>query len=110
MDVLTWFICAIALIGFMTYQRASLSTFTLSFTVLMIIGTFLNIISFFSWLLFAILVLPLNLTDFRKKYISQPLLTAFQKIMPEMSSTEKEALDAGTTWFEAELFRGCPDW
>ncbi|MDP5190317.1 acyl-CoA dehydrogenase FadE, partial [Rheinheimera baltica] len=32
------------------------------------------------------------------------------KIMPEMSSTEKEAIDAGTTWWEADLFRGNPDW
>ncbi len=30
--------------------------------------------------------------------------------MPEMSRTEQEALDAGTTWFEADLFRGNPDW
>ena len=30
--------------------------------------------------------------------------------MPEMSNTEQEAIDAGTTWFEAELFRGTPDW
>tara|TARA_R110000787_G_scaffold243455_4_gene349471 strand:+ start:12604 stop:14781 length:2178 start_codon:yes stop_codon:yes gene_type:complete len=30
--------------------------------------------------------------------------------MPEMSKTEQEAIDAGTTWFEAELFRGTPDW
>ena len=30
--------------------------------------------------------------------------------MPQMSKTEQEAIDAGTTWFEAELFRGSPDW
>ena len=34
----------------------------------------------------------------------------FRGIMPEMSKTEQEAIDAGTTWFEAELFRGTPDW
>jgi Acyl-CoA dehydrogenases len=27
-----------------------------------------------------------------------------------MSSTEREALDAGDTWWETELFRGRPDW
>ena len=27
-----------------------------------------------------------------------------------MSQTEKEAIDAGTTWFESDLFRGTPDW
>jgi len=109
-DYLTWILIAIALCGFMAYSRASLSTFTIAFTLLMILGTFFQIISFFSWLLFAIIALPLNIDDVRKQYISNPLLTMFRGIMPEMSKTEQEAIDAGTTWFEAELFRGTPDW
>ena len=65
---------------------------------------------FFSWILFAVIVIPLNVADIRKQYITKPLLTIFKGIMPEMSNTEQEAIDAGTTWFEAELFRGTPDW
>jgi acyl-CoA dehydrogenase len=76
----------------------------------MIVGTFFNVIGFFSWLIFAIITIPLNIADIRKQYISNPLLTMFRGIMPEMSKTEQEAIDAGTTWFEAELFRGTPDW
>ncbi|MDO6428414.1 acyl-CoA dehydrogenase FadE [Thalassotalea sp. 1_MG-2023] len=110
MELLTWFICAIALTGFMAYNRASLSTYTLSFAILMVLGTVFQVVSFFGWLLFVIIALPFNIRDFRKTYISKPLLTMFQKIMPEMSRTEKEAIDAGTTWFEADLFRGNPDW
>ncbi|MDT0602240.1 acyl-CoA dehydrogenase FadE [Thalassotalea castellviae] len=110
MELFTWLVCAIALIVFMTYNRASLTTFSVSFAALMVIGSFFNVISFWGWLIFAILILPFNIADVRKKYLSQPLLSAFQKIMPEMSDTEKEAIDAGTTWFEAELFRGSPDW
>lgn len=94
----------------MAYHRASLSTYTLSFAALMALGSFLGTISFFGWLLFAILAVPLNISEIRKQYISQPLLSIFKGIMPEMSVTEKEAIDAGTTWFEAELFRGSPDW
>ena len=110
MDYLTWILIAIALCGFMAYSRASLSTFTIAFTILMIVGTFFNVIGFFSWLIFAIITIPLNIADIRKQYISSPLLTMFRGIMPEMSKTEQEAIDAGTTWFEAELFRGTPDW
>lgn len=110
MDYLTWILIAIALCGFMAYSRASLSTFTIAFTLLMIVGTFFDILSFFSWLIFAIIAIPLNIADIRKQYISNPLLTMFRGIMPEMSKTEQEAIDAGTTWFEAELFRGTPDW
>ncbi len=110
MDYLTWALIATALCGFMAYSRASLASFTVSLTILMAIGTFFNVISFFAWILFAVIVIPLNVADIRKQYITKPLLNIFKGIMPEMSKTEQEAIDAGTTWFEAELFRGTPDW
>jgi acyl-CoA dehydrogenase len=46
----------------------------------------------------------------RKKYISEPLLNKFRKVMPSMSTTEREALDAGTVWWDGDLFSGKPDW
>ncbi|XPF95612.1 acyl-CoA dehydrogenase FadE [Colwellia sp. RE-S-Sl-9] len=110
MEFFTWIIIAISLCIFMAYNRASLSTFTLSFATLMAIGTFADIVTFIGWFLFAIVALPLNLAQVRKEYISAPLLKIFKGIMPEMSQTEQEAIDAGTTWFEAELFKGKPDW
>lgn len=109
-EIFTWYLSAIALITYSAYNRVSFSTFAILFTSLMAIGTFFHVISFFGWLLYAIVILPFTLNDFRKKHISLPLLNMFKKIMPEMSDTEKEAIDAGTTWFEAELFRGSPDW
>jgi acyl-CoA dehydrogenase len=33
-----------------------------------------------------------------------------RKALPPMSQTEREALEAGTTWWDAELFSGKPDW
>ena len=33
-----------------------------------------------------------------------------RKAMPKMSQTEREALEAGDTWWDAELFTGKPDW
>ena len=110
MELLTWIIGAIAVIGFMLYNRVSLPTFTLSFAGFLALGTVLGPFGFWTWLLFILLATPVNVKSFRKEKISQPLLRMFQKIMPEMSSTEKEAIDAGTTWFEADLFRGAPDW
>lgn len=110
MDIIIWFIAAISLTWFMSSVRASLSSYTLTFLVLMVIGSFFNIIGFVSWLLFAIIALPLNIDSVRLQFISMPVLALFKKIMPEMSTTEQEALDAGTTWFDADLFRGNPDW
>ena len=94
----------------MSYTRASLSSFTLSFAALMALGSLFNIIGIVSWLLFAVIALPINIDTIRQQFISMPLLAIFKKIMPQMSSTEQEAIDAGTTWFDADLFRGDPDW
>ncbi|WP_441003320.1 acyl-CoA dehydrogenase FadE [Pseudocolwellia agarivorans] len=110
MEFFTWFVIAIALCIFMAYNRASLSTFSLAFITLMAVGTFLDIVSFIGWFIFAIIAIPLNVSSVRKEYISAPLLKIFRSIMPDMSTTEQEAIDAGTTWFEAELFKGNPNW
>ena len=102
MDILLWLILALSLTWFMSYSRASLSSFTFAFIGLMAVGTFFDIIGFVSWLLFAVIALPLNIDNIRQQFISMPLLTLFKKIMPQMSETEQQAIDAGTTWFEAE--------
>ncbi|MGM3175671.1 acyl-CoA dehydrogenase FadE [Dickeya lacustris] len=57
-----------------------------------------------------ILLLPLLLTPLRQRWLSKPVMALFRRVMPPMSATEKEAIDAGTTWWEGELFRGAPDW
>ena len=62
------------------------------------------------WLLTAALVILLGVPSFRRRYVTAPLLRQFRKVMPPMSSTEQEALDAGSVWWDAELFSGRPDW
>ncbi len=64
------------------------------------------------WMLLplAIVLLPLNIVPLRKSVLSAPAFRMFSKVMPPMSRTEKEAIDAGTTWWEGDLFRGNPDW
>ena len=61
-------------------------------------------------LAFGLLSVPLNLDDFRRKKITAPLLGVYQKITPQISATERTALEAGTVGFEGELFSGKPDW
>lgn len=46
----------------------------------------------------------------RMRLITQPTFKELAKAMPSMSSTEREALDAGTSWWEKELFMGAPNW
>ncbi len=61
-------------------------------------------------IIFAILALLLNPGPIRRAMLGTPLLDLFRKILPQMSSTEKEALDAGTVWWDGDLFSGKPDW
>ncbi|SEQ83291.1 acyl-CoA dehydrogenase [Solimonas aquatica] len=58
----------------------------------------------------ALLALLLHLPALRRNVLSAPALRVFRKVLPEMSRTEREVLEAGDVWWEAELFRGRPDW
>ncbi|MDP5134338.1 acyl-CoA dehydrogenase FadE [Rheinheimera baltica] len=100
----------IAAIGILAYNRASLTMFTAAIAIILAVGTVLDTVGTLSWLVFLLIALPLNIASVRQQYLTKPLLSLYRKIMPEMSSTEKEAIDAGTTWWEADLFRGNPDW
>jgi acyl-CoA dehydrogenase len=64
--------------------------------------------------LFSILVLILGVVilvrPVRRALISNHLLKVFRKILPQVSQTEQEALDAGTVWWEGDLFSGRPNW
>ncbi|MBD8511691.1 acyl-CoA dehydrogenase FadE [Photobacterium sp. WH77] len=110
MATLVYLLGLLGITGVLAYHRASLRTFTLVFAVALAVGTVLDITGEYSWLAFLIIALPLNLQAIRQKLLSKPALKAFKGVMPEMSRTEKEAIDAGTVWWEADLFRGAPDW
>ena len=62
------------------------------------------------WIAFAVGALLLNPTPLRRALLSKPLLALFRKILPQVSQTEQEALDAGTVWWDGDLFSGKPDW
>lgn len=46
----------------------------------------------------------------RRALVSNPVLKIFRNILPQVSQTEQEALDAGTVWWDGDLFSGKPDW
>jgi len=59
---------------------------------------------------FGAVAMALNLPALRRRLLSDPILAVFRRILPDMSQTEKEAIDAGTVWWDADLFSGRPDW
>ncbi|MEZ5452096.1 MAG: acyl-CoA dehydrogenase [Thiothrix sp.] len=50
------------------------------------------------------------LTEYRKKYISRPVMRLMKQQLPPISRTEQDALDSGNVWWDSELFSGKPDW
>ena len=46
----------------------------------------------------------------RRMVVSGTVLRIFRKILPPVSATEQEAIDAGTVWWDGDLFSGYPDW
>ncbi len=62
------------------------------------------------WLVLAAVAVPLLLPDLRRRFFSAPLFAWFRKVLPPMSATERDAIDAGTVWWDGELFSGRPDW
>jgi acyl-CoA dehydrogenase len=64
------------------------------------------------WLLavLALAAVALNVPPLRRALASDRLFDGFKKALPQVSSTEQEALEAGTVWWDGELFGGRPDW
>jgi len=103
----------VAAVLFLAYRRLSLLVFTVTFTVLLALyttaGAPAGIWKGLLWVLLAGLWL-LNLRPLRKSLITRPFLGAYLRLLPSMSQTEREALEAGTVWWDGELFTGAPQW
>ncbi len=113
MSTLFWLLAAIGGALAVGYTRASLKTATLAAAGLY----------FFYWIFgdggfvwSMILLVPvgilimLNQDDWRKDRLSKPAHAMMRKALPEMSSTERTALEAGTVGWDGDLFSGNPDW
>jgi acyl-CoA dehydrogenase len=48
--------------------------------------------------------------SFRRDWLTRPIFHWARKVLPSLSATEREAIEAGDVWFDAELFSGTPDW
>ncbi|OHC28843.1 MAG: acyl-CoA dehydrogenase [Pseudomonadales bacterium RIFCSPHIGHO2_02_FULL_60_43] len=62
------------------------------------------------WLLLLVVALPLLLPQQRRSLFTAPLFAWFKRVLPPMSATERDAIEAGTVWWDGELFSGRPDW
>jgi acyl-CoA dehydrogenase len=65
---------------------------------------------FLTLTIFGVIAAILLVPALRRTVLSRYVLTWFKSVLPPMSRTEKAAIDAGTTWWDADVFSGKPDW
>jgi acyl-CoA dehydrogenase len=98
---------------YLAYRRLPLLSFAAAFTLLLVAYTVLGSPEGWwqglLWLLLVMLWL-LNVRPLRMALISRPFLKTYLRLLPSMSDTERDALEAGTVWWDGELFSGDPDW
>ncbi len=114
---LLWFLLFVGAVLFVTYRRFSLLNASIALTgVVFAYSIFTDANSSWSVAWRAVLWLALvplwllNVKPFRVSFITRPFLRTYKRLLPSMSSTEKEALEAGTVWWDGELFTGGPRW
>ena len=115
MEIL-YFLILIFTVVFLAYNRVSLLMSMAIMIALTIAWTELRHIAYVpSWFRFANGIVAVTLIGFaiaplRRLLISDRLYGVFRKVLPTVSQTEQEALDAGTVWWEGEIFTGRPRW
>ncbi len=103
----------LASVVYLSYRRMPLLAFTIAATVALLADSLLGsppgVWKALLWLLLLGLWL-LNVRPLRIALISAPFMRTYRRLLPTMSDTEREALEAGTVWWDGELFTGQPDW
>jgi acyl-CoA dehydrogenase len=98
---------------YLAYHRVSLRTATVAAGVALLAYSLVGNGSppwlFALWAAF-IAVALLNVGALRMRWVTKPFLMVYRRMLPSMSDTEREALEAGTVWWDGELFTGKPDW
>jgi acyl-CoA dehydrogenase len=108
-----WAFLGIFILALLAYWRLSLRLSAVIVVALMVLATvFLHLpvlLLILAWLVSAAMI-AFTFTALRRSVISDRILPLLRRAMPAMSQTEREALEAGTVWWDAELFNGRPDW
>jgi acyl-CoA dehydrogenase len=95
------------------YHRVSLKSWAVLSVFALVLAALLGaslVATTIAGLLYAAVAVPLLHPRIRRSKLTAPLLAIYTKMLPQLSETEKTALEAGTVGFEGELFSGMPKW
>ena len=105
-------LAVIALEMVLAYLSVPVLTAAIAFAIFTLIAAISGVSG---WLLLVLILAcaalgVLSNHSIRKLHISRPIFTWFKNVLPDLSETEQEAIDAGTVWWDGDLFSGKPDW
>ena len=106
-----WIVGFIVAAATLAYHRAPLWLWTLAVAAALVPVLYSAPVSGqILWVaIFVLIAAPLNILPLRRTLVSKYLFALFKRALPSMSDTEREALEAGTVWWDADLFSGKPD-
>jgi acyl-CoA dehydrogenase len=98
----------------LAFFRATVTSWVLAMLVIVpvvaIQSGFTDTVLQMIYLALFIFIVLFGIPAVRRPVISGTVLKFFRKILPQISATEQEAIDAGTVWWDGDLFSGHPDW
>ena len=103
----------VAVLGVFFFGLPKLPGFVLAGLFLLLYSMFSHapvIVYLILWILFTAIAVLSFKPPIRREFVSSRLKTMIKKRIPQISNTEQEALEAGTTGWDTELFSGNPDW
>jgi acyl-CoA dehydrogenase len=105
-----FFVAVLLLFWTLAFNRMSVATIALCILAFMLIYARVAHLGILTLLLayvpIILLLLIVSIPLIRKRIISLPIKVWVNKILPPISTTEKEAIAAGDVWLESDIFRG----
>ena len=113
METIVWLVLFLAVPIGLAYRRTDLLTSTLVLGALLAIYSVVGYGGFawktLLWIVFAAFA-SLNAQIWRREQVTRRFIDVYRRMLPTMSRTEQDALEAGGIWWDGELFSGIPDW
>jgi acyl-CoA dehydrogenase len=111
---LIWFAAASALALALLFKGRGYSAWVAGGGVLLFGWAASGPASWAAWLgvglCFAALALLFGVEEWRRHFVTRLLMPRIGRLLPRLGETERIALEAGTVWWDKELFSGAPDW
>lgn len=107
-------LAALAIFILLAFFRASITSWVLAIMVVVpvisIMARFSDNVLIVIGVALILFIVFFGIPYMRRNVVSAAVFKIFRKVLPQISATEQEAIDAGTVWWDGELFSGNPDW